>query len=76
MRFSIWVCQELAPEVQSASPKSLSAKLRATSGLIQGYVTHSLFTNLRFEPDEFNFFRERRTEGTRSAFHSRDDRYS
>jgi len=49
--------------------------LGATSGLIQGYVTHTLFTNLRFEPDEFNFFRERREGGTRSAFHARDDRY-
>ena len=37
--------------------------LGATSGVIQGYLTHTLFTNLRFEPDEFNFFRERR-EGT------------
>lgn len=49
--------------------------LGATSGLIQGYVTHTLFTNLRFEPDEFNFFRERREGGTRRAFHARDDRY-
>ena len=50
--------------------------LGATSGLIQGYLTHTLFTNLRFEPEEFNFFRERRDTGTRSAFHSRDERYS
>ncbi len=49
--------------------------LGATSGLIQGYVTHTLFTNLRFEPDEFNFFQDRRASGTRSAFHARDDRY-
>jgi len=49
--------------------------LGATSGLIQGYVTHTLFTNLRFEPEEFNFFRERRNLGTRDAFHTRDDRY-
>ncbi len=49
--------------------------LGATSGLIQGYVTHTLFTNLSFEPEEFNFFRERREGGTRSAFHARDDRY-
>ena len=49
--------------------------LGATSGLVQGYVTHTLFTNLRFEPEEFNFFRERRNTSTRSAFHSRDERY-
>ena len=49
--------------------------LGATSGLIQGYVTHTMFTNLRFEPGEYNFFRERREADTRSAFHQRDDRY-
>ncbi len=49
--------------------------LGATSGLIQGYLTHTLFTNLRFEPEEFNFFRERRSSGTRTAFHARDERY-
>ena len=49
--------------------------LGATSGLIQGYFTHTLFTNLRFEPEEFNFFRERRNSGTRTAFHARDERY-
>ena len=49
--------------------------LGATSGLVQGYVTHTLFTNMRFEQDEYNFFRERRASGTRTAFHGRDDRY-
>ena len=49
--------------------------LGATSGLVQGYVTHTLFTNLRYEAGEFNFFRERREAGTRSAFHARDERY-
>jgi enoyl-CoA hydratase len=50
--------------------------LGATSGWTQGYLTHTLFTNLRFEPEEFNFFRERRNDGTRSAFHARDDRFT
>ena len=49
--------------------------LGATSGLIQGYISHTMFTNLRFEPGEYNFFRERRGAGTREAFHARDDRY-
>jgi enoyl-CoA hydratase len=49
--------------------------LGATSGLIQGYVSHTMFTNLRFEQGEYNFFRERRGSGTREAFHARDDRY-
>jgi enoyl-CoA hydratase len=50
--------------------------LGATSGLIQGYQTHTLFTNVRFEPGEFSFFRERRNSGARAAFHARDDRYN
>ena len=49
--------------------------LGATSGLVQGYVTHTLFTNMRFEQDEYNFIRERRASGTRTAFHGRDDMY-
>jgi len=49
--------------------------LGATSGLVQGYLSHTLFTNMRFEQDEYNFFRERRASGTRTAFHGRDDRY-
>ena len=49
--------------------------LGATSGVVQGYLTHTLFTNLRFEPDEFNFFKSRRESGTRSAFHARHERY-
>ena len=49
--------------------------LGATSGLIQGYISHTMFTNLRFEQGEYNFFRERRGSGTREAFHARDDRY-
>lgn len=37
-----------------------------------GYVSHTLFTNLRFEPDEFNFFKERRDAGAKAAFKKRD----
>jgi len=40
-----------------------------------GYITHTLFTNLHHEPDEFNFFRERREKGAREAFHAKDDRF-
>jgi len=37
-----------------------------------GYITHTLFTNLRYEPGEWNFFRERREKGAKAAFHERD----
>ena len=61
--------------IGKASNYMILAILGATSGVVQGYVTHTLFTNLRFEPDEFNFFKSRRESGTRSAFHARDERY-
>jgi enoyl-CoA hydratase len=41
----------------------------------RGYVGHTLGTNLRFEPDEFNFLRQRADQGTRSAFRGRDEFY-
>ncbi len=37
-----------------------------------GMVGHALGTNVKFEPDDFNFFRERRDRGTRAAFEGRD----
>ncbi len=46
-----------------------------TAGLVAGYIGHTLFTNVQWEQDEYNFFRERRDKGTRAAFHGRDDRY-
>jgi enoyl-CoA hydratase len=41
-----------------------------------GAISHTLNTNARFEPDEFNFFRERREVGAKEAFHQRDARYA
>ncbi len=37
-----------------------------------GMVGHALGTNVRFDPGEFNFFRERRDRGTRAAFEGRN----
>ena len=43
------------------------------SGYVHGgMVAHALATNVKFEPDDFNFFRERRDAGTRAAFEGRD----
>lgn len=39
----------------------------------RGYVGHSLATNIKFEEGEHNFFKARRDQGTRSAFHDRDE---
>ena len=43
------------------------------------YITHTLFTDLRFEPGEYNFVqqrgRERVKEGAKAAFHGLHGRY-
>jgi enoyl-CoA hydratase len=44
-------------------------------GLVQAYVSHTLFTNLRWEPDEYNFVKQRKSEGVRDGIHKRDERY-
>lgn len=49
--------------------------LGLTKGWGLGYVTHTLFTNLRFESDEFNFFKQREKKGVTEAMHERDKRY-
>ncbi len=46
-----------------------------TQGFTQGYLTHTLFTSLRWEPDEYNFFKVRRDDSVRTAIHARDARY-
>lgn len=44
-------------------------------GYRYGFIMHTLGTNIRFDEDEFNFFRERRDHGTAAAFHERDRRF-
>ncbi len=46
-----------------------------TKGLTQSYVMHTLQTNITFEPDEFNFFKERRDQGVKGAAHGKHDFY-
>jgi len=50
-------------------------ELGLTKGWAYGYITHSLFTNLRFEPGEYNFVKQRKEDGARTGFHDRDERY-
>lgn len=47
-----------------------------TAGFIQGYVSHTMLTNMRWEPGEWNLFKERRDRGTKAAFKGRDARYA
>jgi len=61
--------------IGKASNHQILDILGLTKGWLQGYMTHTLFTNLRFEADEYNFVRQRKDEGTRTGIHKRDDRY-
>ena len=46
------------------------------AGYSYGYIAHTFGTNAQFEPDEHNFFKERRNKGPRAAFHERDARFT
>jgi enoyl-CoA hydratase len=50
--------------------------LGSSQQFARGYVGHTLGTNLRLEPDEFNFLKERQQRGTRESFGDRDEHYS
>lgn len=45
-------------------------------GYTVGYLMHSLQTNIRYEPDEFNLFRERRNKGVKAAIREREAHYA
>ena len=61
--------------IGKASNQWICDILGLNSGLTKAYVTHTLFTNLRFEPDEYNFVKNRRNSWTREGIHKRDERY-
>ncbi|MCJ7605796.1 MAG: hypothetical protein MUO19_07155, partial [Dehalococcoidales bacterium] len=46
-----------------------------TQGLTHSYMMHTMTTNMSFEPDEFNFFKERRDQGVKEAAHGKHDHY-
>lgn len=46
-----------------------------SSAFGQGYLGHTMFTNIRYEPEEFNFLKRRRDVGVKDAIRERDARY-
>ncbi len=40
-----------------------------------GYILHALFNNLRYSPDEFNYFKVAAEKGLKEAAHERDARF-
>ncbi|MBW2270352.1 MAG: enoyl-CoA hydratase/isomerase family protein [Deltaproteobacteria bacterium] len=61
--------------IGKAAHHQIADILGMTQGWHQGYVSHTMFTNLRFEEGEYNLLKHRKEQGTRTAFHGRDDRY-
>ena len=51
-------------------------RLGLLHSFIPGYISHTLFTDLRWEPDEYNFFKERRDKGAKAGFKGRDERFA
>ena len=49
--------------------------LGLTASFGQGYLGHTMATNIRFEEDEFNFLKHRRDLGVKEAIKARDKRY-
>jgi len=47
-----------------------------TTSFDLAYISHTFFTNLRYEPEEYNFFKERRDKSTKDAWRGRDKRYT
>jgi len=41
-----------------------------------GYITHTLQTNIRYEPDEFNLFAAKKDKGVKGAILEREKRYT
>ncbi|MFH1351859.1 MAG: enoyl-CoA hydratase/isomerase family protein [Pseudomonadota bacterium] len=61
--------------IGKASNFMIVQSLGLTEGLGNAIMSHTLFTNLRFEPGEYNFVKKRKDEGTREGIHKRDERY-
>jgi len=70
----------LYPRDGVAMGKALRALNFEALGLLQGMdvhqVGHTLFTNIRWEEDEYNYFRERRDHGHKAAYQARDSHYA
>jgi enoyl-CoA hydratase len=56
-----------------ASRHLMYESMGITRWFAEHYIMHSFQTNRVYEPDEFNFFKERRDKGVRDAAHEKHD---
>ncbi len=51
-------------------------QMKIVQGHTPAYISHTMFTNMRWESDEYNFFKERKKKGAKAGFHERDKRFT
>ena len=49
--------------------------LGVPAGITGGYISHTLMTNLKWRPDEFNFLKVKGKEGATNTFKQREERW-
>lgn len=59
--------------VGKASRHMMYETMGITKGLVEHYIMHSFQTNKVYDPDEYNFFKQRRDKGVRKAAHEKHD---
>jgi enoyl-CoA hydratase len=56
-----------------ASRHMMYETMGVTKGLVEHFIMHSFQTNRVYDPDEYNFFKNRRDKGVRQAAHDKHD---
>jgi len=61
--------------IGKATRELLYDNMGVTRGMLEHYIMHSFQTNRVYEPEEHNFFKQRRDKGVREAAHEKHDYY-
>jgi enoyl-CoA hydratase len=56
-----------------ASRHMIYETMGVTRGLVEHFIMHSFQTNRVYDPDEYNFFKQRRDKGVKQAAHDKHD---
>ena len=59
--------------IGKASRHMMYETMGVTKGLVEHFIMHSFQTNRVYDPDEYNFFKQRRDKGVREAAHEKHD---
>jgi enoyl-CoA hydratase len=61
--------------IGKATREMIYTTMGVDRALVDHYIMHSFQTNRVYEPDELNFFKQRRDKGVREAAHEKHDRF-